>query len=203
MKRGRWTLEEQKKEMGSAMAIATTANLLLGLRTNKIGKKYKKMMIKQVGMDEKLCEGGIEFILIPMVPFAVELCLKGIKAQGGNEFIWTHNLKLLWEDLNQKEREEIRKRVEEPKWAREERKQRTACGIMGEMREIDKIIEDHRNDFSDWRYVVDGEKKLTEEKKTRSFIEAIMDLYRIVHACVEYYKERDKKGIRIETRGRC
>ena len=200
MKKGCWTLEEQKKEMGSAMAIATTANLLLGLSTNKIGKKYKKMMLEQVGMDKELFEGGIGFILIPMMPFAVEVCLKVIKAQGGNEFIWTHNLKALWEDLNQKEREEIRKGVEEPKWRRKEMKQRVVLGITEEMRKTDEIIEDHQDDFVEWRYVVDGEKNLPEETKTRKVIEAIMDLYRIVYACVEYHKERTQAKMMQEAK---
>ena len=40
MKRSHWTAEEQKRHMGSAMAIATTANLLLGLRWTDIGRDY-------------------------------------------------------------------------------------------------------------------------------------------------------------------
>ena len=93
------------------MAIATTANLLLGLRWTKMGKKYTELMLKQAGMDKELCDAGTNFILISMLPFAVELCLKGLKAQGGNGFVWTHNLKSLWEDLNEEEQAEVRKRV--------------------------------------------------------------------------------------------
>ena len=193
MKKGRWTPVEQKQMIGSAMAIATTANLLLGLRGTKIGKKYTDLMVKQAGMDKELCDAGTKYILIPMLPFAVELCLKGIKAQGGNEFIWTHNLKSLWEDLNKKEQAEVRKRAEDPAWRKEERKQRKAFGITGKMRKVDEVIEAHQNDFEDWRYVADGVKKLTKKRKALRIDEAFMDLFRIVHACVEFHKERDKK----------
>ena len=193
MKKGRWTPVEQKQMIGSAMAIATTANLLLGLRGTKIGKKYTGLMVKQAGMDKELCDAGTKYILIPMLPFAVELCLKGIKAQGGNEFIWTHNLKSLWEDLNKKEQAEVRKRAEDPAWRKEERKQRKAFGITGKMRKVDEVIEAHQNDFEDWRYVADGVKKLTKKRKALRIDEAFMDLFRIVHACVEFHKERDKK----------
>ena len=55
-----------------------------------------------------------------MLPFAVELCLKALKAQGGNEFIRTHNLKLLWEDLKTGEQRAVRKRVEDPAWRNDE-----------------------------------------------------------------------------------
>ena len=55
-----------------------------------------------------------------MLPFAVELCLKALKAQGGNEFIRTYNLKLLWEDLKTGEQRAVRKRVEDPAWRNEE-----------------------------------------------------------------------------------
>ena len=193
MKKGRWTPVEQKQMIGSAMAIATTANLLLGLRGTKIGKKYTDLMVKQAGMDKELCDAGTKYILIPMLPFAVELCLKGIKAQGANEFIWTHNLKSLWEDLNKKEQAEVRKRAEDPAWRKEERKQRKAFGITGKMRKVDEVIEAHQNDFEDWRYVADGVKKLTKKRKALRIDEAFMDLFRIVHACVEFHKERDKK----------
>ena len=79
MKKSRWATEEQKKEIGSAMAIATTANLLLGLRSTEIGKQYTNSMVTHRGMDRELCQAGTDYILIPMLPFAVELCLKGIK----------------------------------------------------------------------------------------------------------------------------
>ena len=191
MKKGHWTPVEQKQAMGSAMAIATTANLLLGLRWTKMGKKYTELMLKQAGMDKELCDAGTKFILIPMLPFAVELCLKGLKAQGGNGFIWTHNLKSLWEDLNEEEQAEVRKRVDNPAWRKEERKQREVRGITEKMRTVDEVIEDHQNDFLDWRYVADGEKNLTEEKKTIRIDEALMDLFRIVCACVVYHKNRE------------
>lgn len=189
---GRWTSVEQKQEIGSAMAIATTANLLLGLRSTEIGKYYTNVMVEQAGMDKELCDGGTKYILIPMLPFSVELCLKALKAQGGKKFIRTHNLKYLWKDLNKGERAEIRKRVEDPAWRREERKQREALGIAGKMRAVDKVIEAHQNDFEAWRYVADGVKSLTEEKKTFRIDEGFMDLFRIVHACVEYHKERER-----------
>lgn len=183
-------LLEQKQEIGSAMAIATTANLLLGLRTTEIGKQYADAMVKQAGMDKELCDGGAKYILIPMLPFAVELCLKALKAQGGNEFIRTHNLKCLWEDLCEVERAEVRQRVEDPEWRRQEKKQREAFGITGKMRDVDEVIEVHQNDFVDWRYVADGVKKLTEEKKATSVYQGFMDLFKIVDACVGYHKVR-------------
>ena len=192
-KKGCWTSVEQKQEIESAMAIATTANLLLGLRSTEIGRHYADVMVKQAGMDKKLCDGGTKYILIPMLPFAVELCLKALKAQGGNEFIRTHNLKCLWEDLSKGERVEVRKRVEDPAWREEERQQREAIGITGKLRTVDEVIEAHQNDFEEWRYVSDGVKKRTEEKKAISIDEAFMDLFGMVNACVEYHQSRDKQ----------
>ncbi len=49
----------------------------------------------------------------------------------------------------------------------------------------------HQNDFAQWRYVIDGERNLTETREQLRIDEAIMDLYGIVYACVEYYKSRD------------
>ena len=189
MKRSHWTKEEQKKQIGEAMAIATTANLLLGLRCTETGREYANSMVTYGGMDRELCEAGAEYILIPMLPFAVELCLKGIRSQGGGEFLWKHNLKSLWNDLEEAERIEIRRRVAAPR--DEERTQREILSIPEEMRTVDQVIDDHRNDFRDWRYVVDGEKTLTGKKRARRIEEAIMDLYGLVYACVEYYKSRD------------
>ena len=186
-----WTSVEQKQEIGSAMAIATTANLLLGLRWSEPGKHYTDLMVEQAGIDRNLCDGGTKYILIPMLPFAVELCLKALKAQGGNEFIRTHNLKSLWQDLSEGEQAEVRRRVENPECRKHESKQREACGITGQMRTLDEVIEAHQNDFDDWRYVADGVKKLTTEKGSISIDEAFMDLFRIVNACVEYHKERE------------
>ena len=191
MKRGRWTTEEQKRQIGSAMAIATTANLLLGLRWTDAGKEYTTWMVAQEGLDEELCETAGTHILIYELPFAVELCLKGIRSQGGGEFLWTHNLKLLWNDLDEAERIEIRKRVEDRARSSEEKARREAIGITGAMRTVDHVIEAHQNDFEHWRYVVDGEKKLTEEKAKIRIDEAMMDLYGIVYACVEYHQSRD------------
>lgn len=191
MKKGRWTREEQKKQIGSAMAIATTANLLLGLRCTETGKEYVDSMVTREGMDRDLCNGGIWYILIPMLPFAVELCLKGIKSQGRREFLWTHNLKSLWKDLDEVEQTGIRKRVDSPAWRDEERTRREALGITGEMRTVDKVVEVHQDDFERWRYVVDGEKNLTEERAQVIIDEAMMDLFGIVCACVDYYQSRD------------
>ena len=191
MKRGHWTSAEQKQAIGSAMAIATTADLLLGLRSTEIGKQYTDVMVKQARMDKELCDGGTKYILIPMLPFAVELCLKALKSQGGNEFIWKHNLKLLWEDLDTAEQTAVRKRAEDPEWRDEERKQREALGITGKLRTVDEVIEAHQNDFEDWRYVADGVKNLTEEKKAINIDEAFMDLFRIVYACVQYHNKRE------------
>ena len=70
MKKSRWTTEEQRKRIGSAMAIATTANLLLGLRCTEAGKEYVDLMVTRGGMDQELCDGGTWYILIPMLPFA-------------------------------------------------------------------------------------------------------------------------------------
>ena len=88
MKKSCWSTKEQKRQIGSAMAIATTANLLLGLRSTETGRQYTDSMVTHGGMDRELCEAGAEYILIPMLPFAVELCLKGIRSQGGGEFFW-------------------------------------------------------------------------------------------------------------------
>ena len=191
MKKSCWTAEEQRQRIGSAMAIATTANLLLGLRSTETGRQYVISVVAHGGMERELCETGAEYILIPMLPFAVELCLKGIKSQGGAELLWTHNLKSLWTDLVEEARIEIRKRVADPVWRHEERVRREALGITGTMRTVDRIIEDHQSDFERWRYVVDGESNLTDEQRHVRIDEAIMDLYGIVAACVEYYKSRD------------
>ena len=61
----------------------------------------------------------------------------------------------------------------------------------GEVRTVDQVIEVHQNDFERWRYVVDGERNLTEEGAHVRTDEAIMDLYGIVFACVEYHPRRD------------
>ena len=124
MKRSRWTTEEQKKQIGSAMAIATTASLLLGLRCTETGKGYVDSMVTRGDMDSDLCDAGTRYILIPMLPFAVELCLKGVKSQGGGEFLWTHNLKSLWKALDEVEQVGIRKRVNSPAWRNKERPRR-------------------------------------------------------------------------------
>ena len=170
------------------MAIATTANLLLGLRCTQAGRKYIDSMVTQGGMDKDLCETAGTHMLIYMLPFAVELWLKGIRSQGGGGFIRTHNLESLWKDLDEAEQAEIRKRVDDPAWRSEERVLREALGITDAMRTVDRVIEVHQNDFEDWRYVVDGERNLTEEKEQVRIDEAIMDLYGIVYACVEYHK---------------
>ena len=190
MKKGCWTPAEQGKEIGSAKSIATTANLLFGLRCTEPGNQFLDVMVDQAGMDEKLCKGATWFILVPMLPFAVELCLKALKAQGGNEFLWTHNLALLWKDLEPIEREEVRKRVEDPAWRKEDREHRNTLGITAQPRTVDEVIEAHKNDFEDWRYVTDGEKKLTEEKKNIVVEDALMVLYRIVFACAAYHEKR-------------
>ena len=190
MRTGRWTPEEQQKEIGSAMAIATTANLLLGLRSSKLGKKFEKMMVRQAGMANELYDGGSEYILIPMMPFAVELCLKSIRAQGENEFLWTHNLKLLWRDLSDDDRDQIRNFLTNPLWVKEELKIRNTYGITSRIRSLDNIIEDHQEDFMDWRYVVDGEKKLKPHKSRMQVLEGIMDLYAVVSSCVKFYQLR-------------
>ena len=54
-KKGHWIVEEQVKYIGSAMAIATAANLLLGLRRTDAGREYTTWMVTQEGMDEELC----------------------------------------------------------------------------------------------------------------------------------------------------
>lgn len=173
------------------MAIEATAQLLLGLRRTETGKQYTDFMVKQEGLNKVLCTEGTQYILLSNLPFAVELCLKALKAQGGNEFIRTHNLKELWEDLKE-EQGKVRKRVEDPAWRQEERKQREAYGITGKTRTVDEVIEAHQNDFEDWRYVPDGVKRLTKEKKAMRIDEAFMDLVRIVNACVEYHMERGR-----------
>ena len=174
------------------MAIATSARLLSGLRRTEIGKQYIDFMIKHEELDKVLCDKGTRYPPLSMLPFAVELCLKALKAHGGNEFIRTHDLKLLWEDLK-KEQAEIRKRVEDPGWRKEERKQREAYEITGKTRTVDEVIEAHRNDFEDWRYVPDGVKNLKDEKKALPIDEAFIDLFGIVNACVEYHQSRDKQ----------
>ena len=188
MKRSRWTTEEQRKQIGQAMAIATTATLLLGLRHTEAGKEYVDLMVTREGMDRELCDGGTWYILIPMLPFAVELSLKGIKSQGGREFLRTHNLKSLWKDLDDEEQTGIRRRLNSPVWRSKERLLRDALGITGEMRTVDQAIEVHQDDFVRWRYVVDGERNLTEEAAHVGIDEAIVDLYGIVLACVEYHQ---------------
>ena len=199
-KKDRWTSVEQKQGIGSAMAIATTANLLLGLRWSDPGKHYTDLMVEQAGIDRELCDGGTKYVLIPMLPFAVELCLKALKAQGGNEFIRTHNLKSLWQDLSKEEQAEVRRRVESPEYRKHESKQRESCGITGEMRTLDAVIEAHQNDFDEWRYVADGVRRLTKEKKSISIDEAFMDFFIIVNACVEYYKAREGYHVSAITR---
>lgn len=189
-KKGRWIVEEQVKYIGSAMAIATAANLLLGLRRTDAGREYTTWMVTQEGMDEELCGTAATHILLYELPFAVELCLKGIASQGGGGFLWTHNLTLLWNDLDETQRIEIRNRVEDRAQASDEKTRREALRITSAMRTVDQIIETHQNDFEDWRYVAEGEKKLTEEKAKVRIDEAIMDLYGIVYACVEYHKSR-------------
>ena len=190
MKRSHWTTEEQRKQIGSAMAIATTASLLLGLRFTETGREYTNSLVTHGGMDKDLCETAGTHMLIYMLPFAVELCLKGIRSQSGGEFIRTHNLKSLWKDLDEVEQEEIRKRVEDSAWRSEERIRREALGITDATRTVDRVIEVRQNDFEQWRYVVDGERNLTEEKEQVRIDEALMDLYRIVYACVEYHQSR-------------
>ena len=191
MKRIRWTTEEQKKEIGAAMVIATTASLLLGLRCTETGKDYVDSMVTRGGMDSELCDAGTWYILIPMLPFAVELCLKSVRSQGGGEFLWTHNLKLLWKDLDEVEQVGIQKRVNSPAWRNKERPRRETLGITGEMRTVDQVVEVHQDDFEHWRYVVDGERNLTKERAHVKTDEAIMDLYGLVYACVEYHQSRD------------
>ena len=59
------------------------------------------------------------------------------------------------------------------------------------MRTVDQVIEVHQDDFERWRYVVDGERNLTEENAHVRTDEAIMDLYGIVFACVKYRQSLD------------
>lgn len=172
------------------MAVATAATLLLGLRRNDAGKEYVAWMVTQEGMDEELCKTAGTHILIYELPFAVELCLKGIRSLGAGEFLWTHNLKLLWNDLGEAEPIDIRRRVEDRAGSSEERAQRQALGITGATRTVDEVVEAHQNDFEDWRYVTNGEKNLTEEKAQIRIDEAMMDLYGILCACVEHHKSR-------------
>lgn len=191
-KKGRWTPVEQAQSISSAMAIEATAQMLLGLRRTEAGKKYTNFMVSQEGIDKELGGEGTKILLLPALPLAVELCLKALKAQGGKEYIWTHNLKELWEDLEPEERREIRKRVDDPAWRKGEWKQREALRIVGKARTVDEVIESHKNDFVDWRYVPEGVKKLTEEKKALGIDQAFMDLLRVVNACVEYHVERER-----------
>ncbi|MDE0106430.1 MAG: hypothetical protein OXN96_01400 [Bryobacterales bacterium] len=156
-------------------------------------------MVEHAGMDRDLCDGGTKYILIPMLPFAVELCLKALKAQGGKEFIKTHNLKSLWQDLSKEQQAEVRSRVENPEYRKHESKQRESCGITGKMRTLDEVIEAHQSDFDEWRYVADGVKKLTPEKKSMNIDEAFMDLFMVVHACVGYHKEREGRHVSATT----
>ena len=85
----------------------------------------------------------------------------------------------------------IRKRVNNPAWRSEEKLRRDALGLVGEMRTVDQVIDVHQDDFQHWRYVVDGERNLTEQDAHMRTDEAIMDLYGIVFACVEYHRNRD------------
>ena len=194
-KKSSWTPLDQMQTITTAMAIETTAQLLLGLRRTEEGKKFTDFMVNQEGIDKELCSEGTKIILLSALPFAVELCLKALKAQGGNEFIRTHNLKCLWDDLRKGERAEIRKRVEDTEWRNEEWSRREAHGITGKARTVDDVMEAHQNDFEDWRYVPDGVKKLIEEKKALRIDEAFMDLLRVVNACVEYHVERESHHI--------
>lgn len=191
-KKGHWTPEKQAQSIASAMAIEATAQMLLGLRRTEAGKKYTSFMVKQEGVDKELGGEGTKILLLSALPLAVELCLKALKAQGGKEYIWTHNLKQLWEDLEPEERKKIRKRVDDPAWRKQEWKHREEFRIAGKARTVDEVIEAHQNDFTDWRYVPDGVEKLTEEKKALGIDEAFMDLLRVVNACVEYHVERER-----------
>ena len=190
MKKSRWTTEEQRKHIGSAMAIATTARLLFGLRWTRNGREYANWMVTHGGMDRELCDAGTRYILIPMLPFAVELCLKGIRSLGGAEFIYTHNLKSLWNDLDEAERTEIRRGVNDTVSRSEWGTRRKALDITNAMRTVDQVIEIHQNDFKVWRYVANGERSLMEERKRVRIDEALMDLHGIVCACVEYHQSR-------------
>ena len=185
-----WNLPEQKQAIGSAKAIATTARILLGLRRFEVGKKYIEFMVEQARIDKDLFEGGTKHILVPMLPLAVELCLKSLKAQGGNKFIKTHNLKSLWQDLRKRDRWEMRKRVGNSKYAMFGQEQREAYGIAESLRTLDELIEVYQEDFVDWRYVSDGVKRLRKGNKSIIIEEAFMDFFRIVNACAEYHKER-------------
>ena len=81
--------------------------------------------------------------------------------------------------------------MEDAAWRSEERIRREALDITGTMRTVDQVMEVHQNDFAQWRYVIDGERNLTEAREQVRIDEAIMDLYGIVYACVEYHKSRD------------
>jgi len=81
--------------------------------------------------------------------------------------------------------------VENPEYRKHDSKQREACGITGQIRTLDEVMEAHQDDFDEWRYVADGVKNLTEEKKSISIDEAFIDLFKIINACVEYHKERE------------
>ena len=170
------------------MAIATTAALLLGLRRNEIGRKYTAWMVDNVGLDEVLCDGATWHVLVSALPFAVELCLKGIKSQAGGGFLWTHNLDSLWTDLDAAVQREIRNRVETRQdW--EVNALRRALGVATRTRTVDQVIEVHQNDFKHWRYVVNGESNLTSENRDLEIDEALVDLFEIVHACIEYHQD--------------
>ena len=171
------------------MAIATTANLLLGLRWAVTGREYVDAMVTEEGMDRDLADASTQYILIPMMPFAVELCLKGIRSQRG-DFLPTHNLKSLWVDLDDEDRTEIRLRTDDLASRSEERARREMLGVAAIARSVDEVVTTHQHDFVRWRYVVDGERTLTENSKQVKIDEAIMDLYGIVYACVEYHRSR-------------
>ena len=192
---GPWTPEEQGKSIGSAMAIASTANLLLGIPRTSAGRRYRKFMIEEVGMDEELCDGGTWLILTPMLPFAIELCLKSIKSQSGHAFLKSHDLKELWEDLHEGDRSGIKSRLEDPTWKQREERRRSEFGLTGGIRPLHEVLNDHRNDFQNWRYVVEGEKYLTPRVTSISIDESIMDFYGIVFACVTYHQNRNPSGV--------
>lgn len=189
MNRGHWKSREQEQVIGSAMAIATTARLLSELRRTEIGRRYIDFLVNQERLDKVLCTEGAKYVPLSMLPFAVELCLKALKAQGGAQFIRTHNLKCLWEDLKE-DQEKIQQRLNDPAWREEERRLREAHAITGTPRTVDDVIETHQDDFEKWRYVPDAVKNLTEEKKSTIIDEAFIDLFGLVNACVGYHKER-------------
>ena len=173
------------------MAIATTANLLLGIAHTDPGHSYMEFMVNHVGMDRDLCKGGTWYILTPMMPFAVELCLKAIKSQRKQEFLKEHDLKKLWEDLCQDDQDGIRNIIEDQAWKQEENRLRFEFGLTGEIRALEDVLDDHRNDFMKWRYVVEGEHNLPPQLASIGIYESVMDLFGTVFACVEYHKKRD------------